>query len=165
MFHKTLKSMLSMAAMAALTTAPLAVANCPPSCPPVDAKAAGRHEAIAAAVGGLSDCAPGDGKAWDGPEALAVADCPPQCAPVDAKVSGRHVVMAAAVGGPPDPAPVDGKAPGGLKRGELVTFVPEGYQFLSGDQFRIFFEANQEGYAYVFNRGTTTPRRSTAPIS
>ncbi len=42
-----------------------------------------------------------------------------------------------------------------LRRGDYVSFVPEGYQFRSGDQFRVVFQANAEGYCYIFNRGTS----------
>lgn len=61
----------------------------------------------------------------------------------------------------PDPPAAQQPAPLGLnykillKRGDMVGFVPEGYQFKSGDQFRIYFQSNSEGYAYIFNRGTS----------
>lgn len=40
-----------------------------------------------------------------------------------------------------------------LKRGDDVTFVPPHFSFQSGDKFRVFFQANQSGYAHLLNRG------------
>lgn len=41
-----------------------------------------------------------------------------------------------------------------LKRGDDVAFVPPNFAFLSGDKFRVFFQANQPGYAHLLNRGS-----------
>ncbi|MCK4340680.1 MAG: DUF4384 domain-containing protein [Phycisphaerae bacterium] len=56
---------------------------------------------------------------------------------------------------PQQPAPLGLRYQILLRRGDYISFVPEGYQFHSGDQFRIVFQANADGYCYIFNRGTS----------
>jgi len=56
---------------------------------------------------------------------------------------------------PAQPAPLALRYQILLRRGDYVSFVPERYEFLSGDQFRIIFQSNADGYAYILNRGTS----------
>ncbi len=42
-----------------------------------------------------------------------------------------------------------------LRRGDCVSIVPAGSQFVSGDQFRLMFQSNVDGFAYIFNRGSS----------
>lgn len=42
-----------------------------------------------------------------------------------------------------------------LRRGDCVSLVPAGSQFVSGDQFRLIFQSNVDGFAYIFNRGSS----------
>ena len=41
-----------------------------------------------------------------------------------------------------------------VKRGDEVAFVAPSFPFRSGDKFRVFFQANQPGFAYLLNRGS-----------
>ena len=56
---------------------------------------------------------------------------------------------------PSQPAPLALRYQILLRRGDYVSFVPDGFQFVSGDQFRVIFQSNGDGFAYIFNRGSS----------
>lgn len=56
---------------------------------------------------------------------------------------------------PSQPAPLALRYQILLRRGDCVSIVPAGSQFVSGDQFRLIFQSNVDGFAYIFNRGSS----------